>query len=677
MKSIDLCAKLLATENITVTRSNVSTASFDVKSRVLTLPIFKDITNTIESMLVAHEVGHALYTPQSMLDKCNDLDIPFGYINILEDVRIEKLIKRKYPGLRKEMAQGYKEINELDFFEIANKDINSFNLIDRINIWYKVGLGSKVSFSKKEKTFLERIDRLETSDEVIDLAKEIYYWSKKFTQKKGNFFISLDDLIFNEDIDSLLDTIEVTVQSDDTFSNPASTASVDTLDVSSGEFQKTEEQINKELESKTDSALSESIKNLSDNSIKYEYVTLSDKFHKDFVKPYKTILSEIEHVISSKTNPFPLENYNTFKINLDRSISFLLKEFEMRKAADRYKRTTVSKSGSLDVSKIWAYQLNDDLFKRISIVKDGKNHGLIFLLDWSGSMSKVIHDTIEQVITLSAFCHKAQIPFHVYAFTSICSRAKYEYDRSVKLDENELDNTKSCTLMEFFNHKMSNREFNQMSKALFHTSQVIIQQDYQLYATPLNEALAYIALKLGDLILMNNVEKTTVVTLTDGEGHTLNSNNRHSSFYFKNVIKTFLKDDKTKINYSFDADATHQSTALLNMIRDRYQCKIISYYIGGTKPGDIMTGCRYNGISVINVDDIRKEIRDNSFAKFSSPARDEFVYISSKSLKIDEDEDFSINEKQSAKSIAKTFTKALEKRSVNRPLLTNFIQHIA
>ena len=41
-------ARLLATENITVQHNNVQTASFDVKNRVLTLPIFNK--NQVMSM---------------------------------------------------------------------------------------------------------------------------------------------------------------------------------------------------------------------------------------------------------------------------------------------------------------------------------------------------------------------------------------------------------------------------------------------------------------------------------------------------------------------------------------------------------------------------------------------------------------------------------------------------
>ena len=55
-------AKLLATENLVVEHANVETASFDVVNRVLTLPVWEASENVYD-MLVGHEVGHALYTP--------------------------------------------------------------------------------------------------------------------------------------------------------------------------------------------------------------------------------------------------------------------------------------------------------------------------------------------------------------------------------------------------------------------------------------------------------------------------------------------------------------------------------------------------------------------------------------------------------------------------------------
>ena len=56
LKNIDTkshLAKLLATENIQVEQNNVQTASFDVKNRILTLPVFKHENKDVIDMLIA------------------------------------------------------------------------------------------------------------------------------------------------------------------------------------------------------------------------------------------------------------------------------------------------------------------------------------------------------------------------------------------------------------------------------------------------------------------------------------------------------------------------------------------------------------------------------------------------------------------------------------------------
>ena len=63
-----------------------------------------------------------------------------------------------------------------------------------------------------------------------------------------------------------------------------------------------------------------------------------------------------------------------------------MKEFECRKAADSYARASTARTGVLDTSNLHTYKYNEDLFKKVSVIPDGKNHGLIFVLDWSGSM---------------------------------------------------------------------------------------------------------------------------------------------------------------------------------------------------------------------------------------------------------------------------------------------------
>ena len=130
-------AKLLATEDIIVEHKRVETAEFNVQTRVLTLPMWEKASNGVIDMLVGHEVGHALYTPDTEWWK--EVQIPQQFVNVVEDARIEKLIKRRYEGLNKTFYNAYHELSDKDFFDIENKDISDFNLADRINLYFKVG----------------------------------------------------------------------------------------------------------------------------------------------------------------------------------------------------------------------------------------------------------------------------------------------------------------------------------------------------------------------------------------------------------------------------------------------------------------------------------------------------------------------------------------------------------
>ena len=118
-QSQDMLAKLLATENINIIRSNVKTAAFDIKGRTLILPRWKEMTPTIEEMLMMHEVGHALYTgPDTYGVVFEEKKHLKDYANVIEDVRIEKKMKERYPGSRKSFNTGYRELNDRDLFGV-------------------------------------------------------------------------------------------------------------------------------------------------------------------------------------------------------------------------------------------------------------------------------------------------------------------------------------------------------------------------------------------------------------------------------------------------------------------------------------------------------------------------------------------------------------------------------
>ena len=178
----DQLAKLMATENLTIVHKKVPTAYFDMKNRILCCPIFKeDLSSELYDLFMGHEVGHALNTPyegvHSALTKNRTLK---GYLNVVEDVRIEKAIKNKYPGLRKSFFTAYNELMGRDFFGIKERDLNTdISLIDKINLITKVGSRVNIQLSPVEADFLQMAEDCTTWEDVEECATAIYEWSKE------------------------------------------------------------------------------------------------------------------------------------------------------------------------------------------------------------------------------------------------------------------------------------------------------------------------------------------------------------------------------------------------------------------------------------------------------------------------------------------------------------------
>ena len=161
MKDNSTLAKLLAEEDLHVVNKQVSTASFDVKRRELVLPIWKDMSKPVQDMLTLHEVGHALYTPLSMLEESKERKIEHSFVNVVEDARIEKMIQEKYLGAKSSFKRGYSELIGKDFFKIKGKDISKLGLIDRINLHFKNV--PDVPFSSEELVWVDKVANTQDS----------------------------------------------------------------------------------------------------------------------------------------------------------------------------------------------------------------------------------------------------------------------------------------------------------------------------------------------------------------------------------------------------------------------------------------------------------------------------------------------------------------------------------
>ena len=187
-------AKLLAGENIVVHHDpTMPTAAFDIENRVLKVPMWKNISNELYDFLLGHETSHALWTPKTWGDDITRVAEKYNtkkgyiksYFNIIEDARIDKLMKRKFPGLKRDYNIGYKELFDRDFFGIEkrrreeNKEIKDYFFIDRVNIYFKAGTHIEVPFSAEEQALVDDIAKATTWKHVNDLVERAWELSKK------------------------------------------------------------------------------------------------------------------------------------------------------------------------------------------------------------------------------------------------------------------------------------------------------------------------------------------------------------------------------------------------------------------------------------------------------------------------------------------------------------------
>ena len=507
IKNKSTLAKLLAEEDIFVVHKQMETAYFNSKSRELGLPIWKDeeMTKDIYDLMVGHEIGHALWTPLDMLENAAVRKINHGFVNIIEDARIEKFAKRKYPGLVGVFKRGYVDLVAKDFFGTADKDVNTYNLIDRINIFFKSG-DANIEFSDEEKVWVDRVSKVETEDEVLDLAEELYAWMSENEPETDNNDSDEDGEMMPDSSD-LSDASDLSDESgegtedgegdenddtenaesgdadgsdaddgdsdDETSEGKSGSTGEDDSEDESASGEKTSEASDVEggnkstgksgpPVAKTDTASKKGMDALRDkNAGDRVYGRIPKVDLKNIVVDTKTLLTEYTaHYNIEKSNGSlywnkTREEVETLKNDSKKTVAYMVKEFEMKKAADQYARAATSKTGSLDMSKLHTYKYNEDLFKKVTTLPGATNHGMIMVLDWSGSMSHNLIGTLSQMYNLIWFCRRTKIPFEVFAFSDVYGgirKINRSHANEFKAGDIALTNFK---LLNFFSSNMS------------------------------------------------------------------------------------------------------------------------------------------------------------------------------------------------------------------------------
>ena len=783
VKDKSTLVKLLAEEDVTVSYQKASTASFNPNTREVVLPIWKDKSESVMDMMSLHEVGHALYTPLSLLEDGQKKNVKHSFLNVLEDVRIEKMIQDKYLGSVRVFKTAYKELLKKDFFGIKGKDLSKLNLIDRINMHYKNV--SDVPFDNDELEWVDKANQTKTSDDVLNLAIELQEWMK--SQNKD---LDSDDMFKldiqmpsekSEDEDGEQDSDDSDNSqngeqdsedgdSDSSDSEDGDSDSSDSDDDSDSSKSSADENTDDD-ESKTAPKLEKSSGDKPDDGIEamtdtnyskkqYEstdkdaqeinYLNIPKVNLDEVIIDYKRVNKEMTEHYKDRCKGYK-ENVRymkwiqkdiaKFKKEQSQTISYMVKEFEMKKSADLYKRSTISKTGKLNMNTLHSYSYNEDIFLKMNVEPGATSHGLVMFVDWSGSMQENFYNTIKQTLNLVWFCERVNIPFEVYGFTNYYSYDRDDTTKNTKIQKRKQNDMiiNELRLLNMLSSRASKKDMEEGLTNLWayanyygdNYSQtntrntesvypIYIPSNYQLGSTPLNHSIVAAMDLVPKFKKDNGVQKVHTVFLTDGYSNTIGSkynwsmdDDRIPSEKYdgnENLIplpddyqgymttapierysdvKTIITDSVTnKKHICKDGRFTYQgqTLVLLEFLKAREpDMSVTNFFIAGSNRkgtiarSDIMSifGLRWEDEDKAKA--IQKEIKKNNVAVCTNQGWDEmYVLPGGEKLDISDDDMSEIKPGLAKKGdLKKAFSKMTSGRKNSRPLLNKFIGMIA
>lgn len=721
-------AKLLAKEDLTVKTGNYSTAWFDIKNRVLGLPAWKDKGKDVTDLLIGHEVGHALYTPfEGWHDSPEKLEgCPRSYINVVEDARIEKKIKKDYPGLVGPMSRGYKKLVADEFFgDVDNIDWDKVKLIDKINLEAKIGNLIDVPMNDSEKALFNKTMTTEEFSEVLDVVREILAYTKENQEEllTPPEMPDFDDNDFedednedptqqgHDDMENNNEQQEDTADEEsspndenaedeeedfgtESTSNPEPEFTEEDVSITDEIFRKMEKSLvpestdtdfgNEVPKATIDSAV---VKHEDLMKLRLEHFDRQLSFHdedgwytKDFENGVLTVQQEIEFADYIK--------------RAKKSIIPAVKEFEQRKASHRWMHAQTAKTGRINVNKLHSYKLSDDIFSKTTRLADAKNHGMFMLIDYSGSMSNQLHGVLEQVIHSVLFCKAVNIPFDVYAFTT-GNHDKFEYaDGDVGMD--------NLSMPQLIHSGLKKKDFEIALKWLYartghargsYTDFIKpLVEDWG--STPLNVALIACHKLIKQFKYKHALENVTLLSITDGdtngiricEDRRLSDKKIEMSYSYSRKINLTIDGKKVLL----PNPRTQGTKALYQNLKKRYGISTMGFFIAeGSKE---LNHRLHDAYCDMNKDDdswyshefqeFRKQkIKENTKQRCvelqNANGYDNYFIVRGDKFNVDVEDDFSVDSDASDTAIRTAFKKYSNNKKTNKNLMTKFGKAVA
>ena len=737
MRDNSTLAKLIAEEDISVVHKKVPTAAFDVKRRELILPQWKEMPKTIQDLMTLHEAAHALWTSLGMLEKMRERKIEKSFVNVIEDARIEKMIQNKYAGSRKTFRLGYAQLIARDFFKTQGKNLNLLSLIDRINLHFKKT--PDIQFTPEEQVWVNRVAACNTEDDVLNTAEELYKWMQENpeSQEQEQPQSQSDELMEDYCDEWGMESSDETESSDE---------ETEVTEGAEGETEETKEsdedgeepenqktvnaggagKLDTPITATTDDASSESAKEMLDNeSPDIGYYQVPKTNLKNIIVSSDEIVKELDQYWSEqspeaydKSKTWYQNDLTKLKLESKKTISYMVKEFEMKKAADQYARASTSKTGKLDLSKVHTYKYNDDLFAKVTTLPGATSHGMVIFLDWSGSMYCNIEGTVKQLYNLVWFCQRVKIPFEVYAFSDYYRRDGQEnvgidYYQKPKVNDLSLDRLQ---LLNFLSSNMSTNEFNEailklhtLVGSITHRNSYSCRgerpylpnpRNFDLYGTPLDTAIIAAMDVLPKFKSETGVQKVNTIFLTDGDSQRLDGfveiptedddEREYKQGYISPrddmivtdpvtgaKLRTTLRCAYHRSDYAIVAQKT--TAFYLSLLKQRVpNMNLVGFFIAGSgRNGTVPKRVLEEKFGVdCDFKKIRKELRKNNVVVCKSAGYDEYYILPSMDIDL-ENKGIEVEVGASKSALKSAFKKNATSKTVNRPLLNKFIGMVA
>jgi len=307
------------------------------------------------------------------------------------------------------------------------------------------------------------------------------------------------------------------------------------------------------------------------------------------------------------------KDFVDFRNKNKKTVEYLAKEFEMKKAADAHSRTATANSGIIDTGILHTYKYNEHIFKKINVTADGKNHGLVMVVDWSGSMGRNIKGTIEQMMVLVMFAKRVNIPFEVFLFSDsyhsemmkgasgrLASESWTHKDDGKEgdliIDKHHLLNVFSSRMRAnelhtaYINMTAIANAYDRTYGHYYGSSYRSLPSKLNLGGTPLNASLLAINTFIPEFKAKNGVQIVNLIYLTDGDssgGNTVwkRRGDDHDTERFGSKKNVLLRDTVTKKEYEI-SDSYYirfsrgsVTNALVEALRDKHSCNVVNFYI--------------------------------------------------------------------------------------------------